>query len=90
MQAGAAKPSASHLLIYIYTYIYICITYILVYLYITCIYIPYISTDRVGAPRPRPKNFSKLVLRTCFCQACICISWLSGALVGVAGSDFIG
>ena len=43
-------------------------------------------------PRPQPWKFSNPV---CLCynlfvEYCICLNWLSGALVGVGGSDFIG
>ena len=41
-------------------------------------------------PRPQPNKFSKLVLLTYFSQSYTFLNWLSGALVGVGGSDFIG
>ena len=41
-------------------------------------------------PRPQPQTFSKLVFIMEFTQYYICLNWLSGALVGVGGSDFIG
>ena len=41
-------------------------------------------------PRPRPQKCRKLVCLTYFSQHFICLNWLSGALVGDGGSDFIG
>ena len=40
-------------------------------------------------PRPQPEKFSKTVSLTRFSRYDICLNWLSGALVGVGGSDFI-
>ena len=47
-------------------------------------------TDGTGTPRPQPQTFSKLVFLIEFSKSYICLDWLSGALVGVGGSDFIG
>ena len=44
---------------------------------------------RGHAERPQPQKFSKLVSLTYFGQSCISLSWLSGAPVGVGGSDVI-
>ena len=41
-------------------------------------------------PRPQPEKLSKLVFLVTIGEYCICLNWLSGALVGVGGSDFIG
>ena len=41
-------------------------------------------------PRPRPHQFSKLVFLIELSQSWIFLNWLSGALVGLGGSDFIG
>ena len=41
-------------------------------------------------PRPQPQKSSKLVFLIAFSQYYVYIDWLSGALVGVGGSDFIG
>ena len=40
-------------------------------------------------PRPRPQTFSKFVFLHSFSELFF-LNWLSGALVGVGGSDFIG
>ena len=40
-------------------------------------------------PRPKPQKFSKLVFLIEFSWSCIFLNWLSGALVGVGGSDFV-
>ena len=45
--------------------------------------------DGTGNPR-RPRNFSKLVFLMTFSRSYIFLNWLSGALVGVGGSDFFG
>ena len=39
-------------------------------------------------PRPQPQSVSKLVFLRYFSSSYLCLSWLSGALVGVGGSDF--
>ena len=53
--------------------------------------LPYPFTHRwTRKPRPQPRKFSKLMLLIQFSQSCICLNWLSGALIGVGGSDFIG
>ena len=41
-------------------------------------------------PRPQPQKYSNLVSLIECSQYCICLNWLSGALVGVGVSDFIG
>ena len=41
-------------------------------------------------PRPQPHKFSKLVFLIKFSESYICLNWLSGVLVGVGGSGFIG
>ena len=41
-------------------------------------------------PRPQPQTLSKLMFLIWFGQSYICLNWLSGAQVGVRGSDFIG
>ena len=41
-------------------------------------------------PQPQPQKFSKLASLIEFRQFYIFLSWLSGALVGVEVSDFIG
>ena len=43
-----------------------------------------------GNPRTQPQTFGKLVFLIEFRKSYICLNWLSGALVGVGGSDFIG
>ena len=50
----------------------------------------YRTTDGIRTPDPQLWKFSKLVLLIYFGEYCICLDWLSGALVGVGGSDFIG
>ena len=41
-------------------------------------------------PQPQPQTFSKPVFLVELSLSYICLGWLSGALVGVLGSDFIG
>ena len=41
-------------------------------------------------PRPQPQKFNKLVFLIQFSWSYISLNWLSVALVGVWGSDFIG
>ena len=43
-----------------------------------------------GNSRPQPQKCSKLVFLTYFTRSCIFLTWCSGALVGVGGSDVIG
>ena len=40
--------------------------------------------------RPQPQTFSKLTFLSEFSKSYTFLNWLSGALVGVGGSDFIG
>ena len=50
------------------------------------------ATDGIGHPRlqpQRPQTFSKLMFLLYFSESYIFLSWLSGALVGIGGSDFI-
>ena len=47
-------------------------------------------TNGIGNPRPQPQSFSKSLFLTYFRQSCIFNNWLSGALVRVGGSYFIG
>ena len=41
------------------------------------------------APDPKPQKFTKLVFLLYFSPSSIFLNWLSVALVGVGGSDFI-
>ena len=41
-------------------------------------------------PRPQPQKFSKLVFLIELSKSCLFLNWLSGALVGVGGSDIVG
>ena len=89
--------------IYMYVYVYVYI-YIYIYIYIahppptallrperSCPTLsPAILHRRIRNPRPQPQKFSKLAFLIQFSQYCICPNWLSGALVWVGGSDFIG
>ena len=51
---------------------------------------PPIFTDGIGAPKPQPQKFSKLVFLINSVDIAFRRNWFSGALVGVGGSDFIG
>ena len=67
---------------------YVCVyTYIHIY---THTYIHMLSHRWSRNPRPQPQTFSKLALLIYFGESYIFLNWLSGALVGVGDSDFIG
>ena len=46
-------------------------------------------TDGIGTPDPDPKHLVDLGFLLEVSKSYICLNWLSGALVGVGGSDFI-
>ena len=87
-----------YIYVYVYIYIYICITVVIKEL-------PDFlnkegheeSNERRSRPmeeeppEPRPQTIWQTgVFLIYFSQSCIFLNWLSGALVGVGGSDFIG
>ena len=44
----------------------------------------------IVTPDHNPRNLSTLTFLMTFSQSCIFLNWLSGVLVAVWGSDFIG
>ena len=82
------EPTAGeeHVVIIIMIVLFIIGIIINVYIYI---YI-YNSRRWNRNPRPQPQKFSKLLFLVSFSESCIFLNRLSGALVGVGGSDFIG
>ena len=49
-----------------------------------------VFTNGIGTRRPQPQKYRKLVFLIEVSRPCTFLNWLSGAPVGVGGSDFIG